>query len=105
MKILPASSARHAATGVGDRHADRRLAVALNRLGRDRDPSRLRLQAVHGVGDEVLEDTPEGDRIADHARQIRGQIGPDVDAFVCLRRAGDFGDQRIQIARRGGWTA
>ena len=79
----------------------RRIAGArrrARRLGRDRDATRLRLQAVHGVGHEVLEDTPEGDRIADDARQIRGQLRRELDALARLQARDDFGDQRVQIA-------
>ena len=91
--------ARHAAAGVGDGHADRRqLAVSLDDLRRDRDAARLRLQAVHRVGDEVLEDTPEGDRIADDAREIRRQVASRPRRARALRRAHDVGDQRVQIA-------
>ena len=54
-------------------------------------------QAVHRVGDQVLEDTPERDRISDDRREIR-QVGLELDVLVPLRGAHDVGDQRVQIA-------
>ena len=78
----------HAATGVGDRHLDcRQIAVSIDHLRRDGDAAGFRLQAVHGVGDQILEDTPERDRISHHPREIR-QVGLELDVLVPLRGRG-----------------
>ena len=88
----------HSTTGVGDRHLDgRQITVSINHLRRDRDATGFRLQAVHRVGDQILEDTPERDRVSHNPRQIR-QVGLELDMLVPLRGAYDVGDQRVQIA-------
>ena len=73
------------------------LALSFDHARRDRDAARFRLQAVHGVGGQVLEDTAKRDRVADDPREIR-QVGRELDLLVSLRGADDVGDQRVQIA-------
>src|SRR5262249_40612609 len=77
---------------------DRRFAGPLDPLRRYCDATRLRLQAVDSIGHQVLEDTPERDAVANHARQMRRQLGVELDMVIPRRSTYDVGDEIVEIA-------
>src|SRR6185436_14130844 len=63
----------------------------------DSDAVRCRFEPMHRVGDEILDDSLQRDRVCDD-RWIARAVGAELDVLVPLRGPYDLRDERIQIA-------